>query len=162
MEALKKAGTQEAQWDTEYVNNLPDDCFAYIEPWRKDEQGKTTPRSLRHLPFKNAQGNLDAEHVRNALSRLDQTNISAEAKAEAIKKLCEAAAQLNIESAVCKLQRESESLQTQIAEARSTIEDLRKQLPGGGLIKNPPKMIAVAEAAKLVESVLPSPMVQRS
>lgn len=70
-EALKKAGIREAEWDTEYINNLPDDCFAYIEAGgQKDEQGKTTPRSLRHLPYKNAQGNLDADHVRNALSRL--------------------------------------------------------------------------------------------
>lgn len=49
-----------------------------------------------------------------------------------------------------------------LTEATGTIEDLRKQLPGGGLLKNPPKMIAISEAAKLVESVLPSPMVQRS
>jgi hypothetical protein len=49
-----------------------------------------------------------------------------------------------------------------LTEAQKTIEDLRRQLPGGGLLKNPPKMIAVSEAVKLVESVLPSPMVQRS
>ena len=51
---------------------------------------------------------------------------------------------------------------SKLTEANKTIEELRKQLPGGGLLKNPPKMIAVSEAAKLVESVLPSPMVQRS
>jgi hypothetical protein len=39
---------------------------------------------------------------------------------------------------------------------------LRKQVPGGGLIKNPPKVLAVCEAAKMVEAVLPSLMVQRS
>jgi Caudovirus prohead protease. len=49
-----------------------------------------------------------------------------------------------------------------LSDARKTIEDLRKQLPGGGLLKNPPKMIAVSEATKLVEAVLPSPMIQRS
>ncbi|MCW4004596.1 MAG: hypothetical protein NWE95_11870, partial [Candidatus Bathyarchaeota archaeon] len=87
LESLRKAGVQEAEWDTEYINNLPDDCFAYIEAGgQKDEQGKTTPRSLRHLPYKNAQGNLDADHVRNALARLDQTEISAEAKTQALKK----------------------------------------------------------------------------
>jgi hypothetical protein len=162
-EALKKAGIQEAEWDTEYINNLPDDAFAYIESGgRKDEQDKTVPRSLRHLPYKNAEGNLDADHVRNALARLDQTAISAEAKAAATEKLCSAAAELNIESTVCNLQGKSESLQTQLAEAQRTIEDLRKQVSGGGLIKNPSKVIAVSEAAKMVEAVLPSPMVQRS
>jgi hypothetical protein len=162
-EALKKAGIQEAEWDTEYINNLPDDAFAYIESGgQKDEQDKTVPRSLRHLPYKNAEGNLDADHVRNALARLDQTSISAEAKATATKKLCSAAAELNIESTVCNLQGKTENLQTQLTETQKTVEDLRRQVPGGGLIKNPPKTIAVSEAAKLVEAVLPSPMVQRS
>jgi hypothetical protein len=49
-----------------------------------------------------------------------------------------------------------------LTEAQKTIEDLREQLPGGGLLKNPPKMIPASEAAKMVEAVLPSPMVQRS
>ncbi len=49
-----------------------------------------------------------------------------------------------------------------LTEAQKTIEDLRKRVPGAGLLKNPPKMIAVSEAIKLVESVLPSCMVQRS
>jgi hypothetical protein len=49
-----------------------------------------------------------------------------------------------------------------LTEAQKTIEDLRKQVPGGGLLKNPPKMIAVSEAAQMVEAVLPSPMIQRS
>jgi hypothetical protein len=49
-----------------------------------------------------------------------------------------------------------------LTEAQRTIEDLRKQVPDGGLLKNPPKMIAVSEAAGMVEAVLPSPMIQRS
>jgi len=80
--AKPKPQLAEAEWDTEYINNLPDEALAYIEPGgTKDEQGKTVPRSLRHLPYKNAQGNLDADHVRNALARLDQIQISAEGKA---------------------------------------------------------------------------------
>ena len=61
-------------------------------------------------------------------------------------------------------QRQENLTQTEgkLSEAEKTIEDLRKQLPNAGLLKNPPKMIAVSEAAKMVESVLPSPMVQRS
>jgi len=162
-EALRKAGVQEAEWDTAYVNNLPDDCFAAIEPGgSKDEQGKTTPRSLRHLEYKNVEGNLDQAHVVAALQRLDQTKISSELKAQALKKLCSAAGELKIESSICNLQGKSETLSAQLTEAQKTIEDLRKQVPGGGLIKNPPKMIAVSEAAKMVEAVLPSQMVQRS
>jgi hypothetical protein len=61
-----------------------------------------------------------------------------------------------------RLQEKLSQTEGKLTEAEKTIEDLREQLPGAGLLKNPPKMIAVSEAAKLVESVLPSPMVQRS
>jgi hypothetical protein len=60
------------------------------------------------------------------------------------------------------LQEKLSQTEGKLTEAQKTIEDLRKQVPGGGLLKNPPKMIAVSEAVKLVESVLPSCMVQRS
>ena len=58
------------------INNLPDSDFAYISPGgKKDSEGKTIPRSLRHLPIP------DAAHVRNALARLNQTDIPPAAKA---------------------------------------------------------------------------------
>jgi hypothetical protein len=60
------------------------------------------------------------------------------------------------------LQEKLSQTEGKLTEAEKTIEDLRKQLPGGGLLKNPPKMIAISEAAQMVEAVLPSPMVQRS
>ncbi|SIS88477.1 HK97 family phage prohead protease [Alicyclobacillus vulcanalis] len=87
-----------AMWSTEYINDLPDSSFAYIEPGgKKDEEGKTTPRSLRHLPYKDKDGKIDPAHVRNALARLDQTDISDEAKAEARRKLIAAAKEVGIE-----------------------------------------------------------------
>ena len=55
------------------INDLPDSDFAYIEPGGKKVDGKTVPRSLRHLPI------MDCAHVRNALARLSQTKISADA-----------------------------------------------------------------------------------
>jgi len=74
------------------INNLPDSEFAYIEPGgKKDSEGKTTPRSLRHLPIP------DAAHVRNALARLPQTNIPAAAKKSALKKIKSKAKKLGIE-----------------------------------------------------------------
>ena len=49
-----------------------------------------------------------------------------------------------------------------LTEAQKTIEDLHKQQSSNSLLKNPPKTIAVSEVAKMVESILPSHMVQRS
>ncbi len=60
------------------------------------------------------------------------------------------------------LQEKLSQTENKLTEAEKAIEELRKQLPGGGLLKNPPKVIAVSEAIKLIESVLPLPMVQRS
>lgn len=86
-----------AEWDAEYINDLPDDCFAYIEPGgEKDEDGKTVPRSLRKLPYKTPQGNVSLPHLRNALARLDQTDLSSEAKAEARRKLESAAEEAGV------------------------------------------------------------------
>ena len=53
-----------AAMSTADINDLPDSDFAYIEEGgKKDSEGKTTPRSLRHYPIH------DAAHVRNALAR---------------------------------------------------------------------------------------------
>lgn len=88
---------QEAKLTQAAVNDLPDSSFAYISPGgSKDDNGKTVPRSLRHLPYKSADGSIDKAHLRNALARLDQTDIPAAAKATARKKLIAAAKQAGI------------------------------------------------------------------
>lgn len=74
---VQKAPVQKAveqkTWTTEYINNLPDSAFLYIESGGdKDADGKTIPRSLRHLPFKDAEGDIDLAHLRNAISRVTQ------------------------------------------------------------------------------------------
>jgi HK97 family phage prohead protease len=58
-------------WSTAYINDLPDSAFASIESGgKKDSEGKTTPRSLRHYPHHDKDGKLDENHLRNALSRI--------------------------------------------------------------------------------------------
>ena len=91
----RKAGwkkkTKGAKISSKSKNDLPDSDFAYIQPGgKKDASGKTTPRSLRHLPIP------DAAHVRNALARLDQTDISPEAKKSALRKIKTAAKKFGI------------------------------------------------------------------
>lgn len=70
-----------AVWTTAYVNALPDSAFLYIEPGgEKDSEGKTTPRSLRHFPYKDASGAVDLPHLRNALARIPQSNLPQDVK----------------------------------------------------------------------------------
>jgi len=80
-----------ADLSTQEKNNLPDSDFAYIAPGGKKVDGKTEPRSLRHLPIP------DAAHVRNALARLGQTDIPASAKKSALQKIKSAAKKFGIE-----------------------------------------------------------------
>jgi hypothetical protein len=68
-----KEEQQFTEWSTEYINNLPDSSFLYIESGgKKDADGKTVPRSLRHLPYKDENGKVDLPHLRNAIARAPQ------------------------------------------------------------------------------------------
>jgi len=81
-----------ADWDTAYIDDLPDSAFALIKPGgEKDEGGKTVPRTLRFLPYRNTAGGVDLPHLRNALARLPQTSLSPAEKEEAQKVLDAAA-----------------------------------------------------------------------
>ena len=60
-----------AEWDTAYINDLPDTAFLVITPGgRKDAQGNTVPRDARYFPVRNAAGQLDPAHVRRALAQI--------------------------------------------------------------------------------------------
>jgi HK97 family phage prohead protease len=76
-----KSGELKAVWTTAYVNDLPDSAFLYVEPGgEKDADGKTAPRSLRHFPYKDANGTVDLPHLRNALSRIPQSSLPQDVK----------------------------------------------------------------------------------
>jgi predicted RNA-binding Zn-ribbon protein involved in translation (DUF1610 family) len=62
-----------AAWPPSYLHRLPDDAFLHVETGngaRIDTSGRTTPRSLRHLPVLDADGLLDLPHLRDALAQL--------------------------------------------------------------------------------------------
>lgn len=64
-----------AVWSTAFVNDLPDSSFLFIQAGgKKDGSGKTVPRNYRHFPYKDAQGNVDLPHIRNAIARIPQSN----------------------------------------------------------------------------------------
>lgn len=65
---------EKATWSTSFVNDLPDGSFLYVESGDKDGEGKTTPRSKRHFPYKDASGKVDLPHLRNAIARIPQSN----------------------------------------------------------------------------------------
>lgn len=89
-----------AAWTAKYINALPDSAFAFIESGgTKDADGLTTPRSLRHFPYKDDTGALDEAHVKNALARIPQSKLSDADKTTALKVITAAAKKLKIEVA---------------------------------------------------------------
>lgn len=67
---------EKAVWTGAYINDLPDSSFLYIESGgKKDSDGKTEPRSLRHLPYKDSSGKVDLPHLRNAIARAAQVKL---------------------------------------------------------------------------------------
>lgn len=78
---IEMRASHKAVWDTAYINQLPDSAFLYVAPGgTKDANGRTVPRSLRSFPYKDAQGQVDMPHLRNALSRIPQSNLPAAVK----------------------------------------------------------------------------------
>ncbi len=79
-----KEVADKAVWSRAFINDLPDSSFLYIEPGgRKDEEGKTVPRTLRHFPIRDENGKIDLPHLRNAIARIPQSKtpgLSAEDK----------------------------------------------------------------------------------
>jgi hypothetical protein len=74
-----------AKWTREYINNLPDSSFAYIEPAYRN--GETADKNARHLPHHDASvsssesptpngardtKSIDTAHLNNALARVNQ------------------------------------------------------------------------------------------
>ena len=76
--ACRSSALAKAVWSSAYVSNLPDSAFFFIgDGGEKDDKGRTSPRYLRKLPYRNANGKVDLPHLRNVLARLSQTDIPA-------------------------------------------------------------------------------------
>lgn len=129
--------SESAKWTRAYINDLPDSAFLYVEPGgKKDEEGKTVPRELRHLPYKNADGEIDLPHLRNAIARLEQAN-TGEKEGESWltdslrEKLLKKARSL-LESAKYSTEEnemnEIEDLKAKLEEAEKQIKELRSAL----------------------------------
>jgi len=89
-------------WSTKEQNDLPDECFAYIEPGgKKDSEGKTVPRGLRHFPYKDEKRNLDEAHINAGFSYLSKAKLPAAAKKKIHTTLINACKKLGKEHKPC-------------------------------------------------------------
>jgi len=158
----------------------------------RDEQGKTKPRSLRMFPYKDAQGRVDLPHLRNGNARLSQAKIPEEQREKALRKLVAVKKKLGIGAAAEEMKLYEQvnadeeipekiealpeptsdeflaSLEDILDQIWEAIENLQQQIRKGqsvteSLLKKPNQpVIAVDEAISLINSIMPSPMVERS
>lgn len=81
---------ERAKWSSKYISSLPSSSFAVVETGYKDGD---SPKTARHLPFKDGSGKVDLPHLRNALARANQiknvigNDTDAELRSRAQKKL---------------------------------------------------------------------------
>lgn len=74
---------QAKEWDTSFINSLPDSAFALVVKGEKDKEGKTVPRTNRNLPHHGSSGKVDVPHLRNAMARVTHTSLSKEQQKQA-------------------------------------------------------------------------------
>lgn len=68
----RSASGSKAKWSSTYISSLPDTAFLLIESGGEKKDGITRPLSLRHLPVRGKDGEVDPSHLRNALARMSQ------------------------------------------------------------------------------------------
>lgn len=71
------------EWDTSFINSLPDSVFALVVKGEKDKEGKTVPRTNRNLPHHDSSGKVDRPHLVNRMARVTHTNLSKEQQKQA-------------------------------------------------------------------------------
>jgi len=81
--SVKSSLFQAKEWDTKYINDLPDSAFAFVVKGDKDSEGKTVPRTNRNLPHHKPNGDVDLPHLRNAMARVTHTNLTKEQQKQA-------------------------------------------------------------------------------
>jgi hypothetical protein len=197
---LKERGKMSAKkilervWTRRYINSLPDSAFAIVY--------KENDRVVRKFPHHDVAGVIDLPHLRNANSRLPQSDMPAEHKQQAMRHLATHKKKLGIGASVEEetlLEQEGEdatvashfefSPEPTMDELIASVEDVVEQINEAidalaarveklenavsgktqaeysvaeSFLKNPKAMIPVEEAIRLIQNVLPSPMVERS
>jgi hypothetical protein len=160
----ESARVEGAVWTTAEVNDFPDANFLLVDDGgSKDGEGKTTPRSLRHLPYRDKSGKVDLAHLRNALARIPQMKTDEATK----KRLTEHAHQIlsqeggggSKETKAMDNKSTQGGAQTSVAKAKN--EKMEKAMATAESILSADQALAKALSAQM-ESVIQSVVVSKT
>lgn len=115
---------------------LPDGSFAFIEPGGILKDGITHPRSLRHLPYRDASGKISETLLTDSLAEVKKVKFSQ--KDQVLNVLQLASAELNKEKIISMedneklevLEQEATSLRDQIQELKDQVDALTTERDG--------------------------------
>lgn len=72
-------------WSSEYVRDLPDGCFLYIEANAQKDLAGRSQSSHRHWPVKDAEGKLDVRKIADAIEQIPMSGFPKEVKESLLK-----------------------------------------------------------------------------
>ena len=137
---VKRADVEKSVLTTASRNKLPNASFAVVDA-----------NGVGHLPYKHADGSIDLPHLRNALARLNQTQLSPADKAKAKAKLEAAARQHLPSSEAAKMAEDYEDSEQDMEEDKKGEAEMKAKKAKAKKIEEPMESEVVkAEVAKAV------------
>ena len=107
-------------------SELPDSCFTFVESGGVEQEGFTSPRNLRHFPFRDVEGKISETLLKESLSEIE--NIEFEQKERVLELLKVASVELNKEKIKQMDEEKIKELEETQATLRKQIEDLETKL----------------------------------
>lgn len=137
---IKRADVEKAVLTSATRHKLPNSSFAVVDA-----------NGVGHLPYKHADGSIDLPHLRNALARLNQTQLSPADKAKAKAKLEAAARQHLPSSEAAKMAADYEDSEQDMDQDEKDAADAKAKKAKAKKIAEPMESEVVkAEVAKAV------------
>ena len=107
-------------------SELPDSCFTFVESGGVEQDGFTSPRNLRHFPFRDVEGKISETLLKESLSEIENTEF--EQKERVLELLKATSVELNKEKIKLMDEEKIKELEESQATLRTQLEDLETKL----------------------------------
>lgn len=99
-------------------SDMPDSCFAFIEPNGTEKAGFTSPRKFRHFPYRDVEGKISEIHLTQSLAEVEKIDFGQKERVQSV-----------LQSAYLELKKEQQNqMDEKIKELEESQATLRKQI----------------------------------